>query len=254
MLIRIALIIAILAGLAAGTLNFLKVKESITTLQDTLTATKSELDSTKSKLASTKKELQTTTEDLKKTQTELADTKKERDAAVAQIAVQKKQADRLNEELARVKVERDDVAAEIAAWKALGFSVDQIKGIIAQLKSVQKERDGLNDTLLKWMAMHKGVTNELARYVNPEDQKPPPLPAGLKGKVVVVDPKFDFVVLDVGEKDGALERGEMLVSRDGKLVAKVRIWTVYPNRCVANVVPGWRLAEVIEGDYAVPAL
>jgi len=254
MLIRITLIVAILAGLAATALNFLKVKEAVTTLQTTLEDTKNELTSTKSKLASTKKELETTTEDLKKTQTELADTKKARDSAEAQVAVQKKQADRLSDELARVKLERDDAAADIAAWKALGFSVDQIKGILAQLKDVQKERDTLNDSLLKWMTMHKGVTNELARYVNPEDQKPPPLPANLKGKVVVVDPKFDFVVLDVGEKDGALERGEMLVSRDGKLVAKVRIWTVYPNRCVANVVPGWRLADVIEGDHAVPAL
>ena len=46
----------------------------------------------------------------------------------------------------------------------------------------------------------------------------------------------------------------MLVSRKGKLVAKVRIWMVQRERCVANVLPGWKLTDVVEGDQAVPAL
>jgi uncharacterized membrane-anchored protein YhcB (DUF1043 family) len=253
MLIRIFLIVAILAGLAAAALNFLQVKEAVTTLQTNLENTKNELDTTKSNLAKTKKELEKTAGDLKKTQTELGDTKKELDLTRNEAAKQKKQIAELTSEVNRVKVERDDAAAEIAAWKALGLSVDQIKGVLAQLKDVRKERDGLNETLAKWMTMHKSATNELGRYVNPEDQKVP-LPPGLKGKVVVVDPKFDFIVLDVGESQGVLERGEMLVSREGKLVAKVRVWTVERQRCVANVLPGWKLADVMEGDQVVPAL
>ena len=43
----------------------------------------------------------------------------------------------------------------------------------------------------------------------------------------------------------------MLVSRDGKLVAKVRIKQVEPDRCIANVIPGWKITDVVEGDYAV---
>jgi len=253
MLIRITLVLAILAGLAAAGLNFFKVKEGVTILQTTLQDTKNELNSTKTKLANTKKELDKTTEELKKTQADLAETKKERDSAVAKVTVQEKQIANLQKELSNVRDQRDNAEAEVAAWKALGYTVDQIKDLIAQLKVVRKERDDLNDTLLKWMGMYKGATNELARYVNPEEQKVPLRP-DLKARVLVVDPKFDFVVLDIGEKDGALERGEMLISRDGKLVAKVRIWTVYPNRCVANVLPGWRLGEVVEGDLAVPAL
>jgi hypothetical protein len=70
---------------------------------------------------------------------------------------------------------------------------------------------------------------------------------------VVVDPKWDFVVLNIGSKQGALEDGEMLVSRDGKLVAKVVIRSVQPDRCIANIVSGWKLGEVIEGDVVTPA-
>jgi hypothetical protein len=234
-------------------LNLLKVKEDVVTLQTNLATETSAKEVALQQLAATNAALVKTTEDLKKTQTELADTKKERDLAVAEAAAQKKQAAGLRDEVNRIKLERDDAQSEVAAWKALGLSVDQIKSVLAQLKDVRKERDGLNETLAKWMTMYKGATNELGRYVNPEDQKVP-LPPGLTGKVVVVDPKFDFIVLDVGESQGVLERGELLVSRDGKLVAKVRVWTVQRDRCVANVLPGWKLAEVLEGDQVVPAL
>ena len=50
-----------------------------------------------------------------------------------------------------------------------------------------------------------------------------------------------------------LENGELLVSRDGKLVAKVIVRTMEKDRCIANVVPGWKLGELIEGDQVSPA-
>jgi hypothetical protein len=79
------------------------------------------------------------------------------------------------------------------------------------------------------------------------------LPASLKGKVLVSDPKWNFVLLDVGEDKGVLERGELLVNRNGKLVAKVVVSRVQKDRCIANVLPGWELGEVMEGDLVIPA-
>ena len=79
------------------------------------------------------------------------------------------------------------------------------------------------------------------------------LPASLKGKVLVADPKWNFVVLNVGEDQGVLERGELLVNRDGKLVAKVVVRSVQKDRSIANVMPGWELGEVMEGDQVIPA-
>ena len=65
---------------------------------------------------------------------------------------------------------------------------------------------------------------------------------------MAVDPKFDFVVLDIGEDQGVLERGEMMVDRDGKLLGKVRIKSVEKDRCVANILPDWKRGEIMEGD------
>jgi dihydropteroate synthase len=74
------------------------------------------------------------------------------------------------------------------------------------------------------------------------------LPAGLKGKVTAVDPRYDFVVLNIGANQGVLERGKMLVSRAGKLIGKVQIVSVEPDRCIANMLPAYKAGDVTEGD------
>ena len=45
----------------------------------------------------------------------------------------------------------------------------------------------------------------------------------------------------------------MLVNRNGKLVGKVVVRTVQKDRSIANVLPGWELGEVMEGDQVIPA-
>jgi type II secretory pathway component PulC len=92
---------------------------------------------------------------------------------------------------------------------------------------------------------------ELAKLVEPDHKVR--LPANLRGKILVTDPKWDFVVLDFGEDKQVLMDGELLVSRNGKLVAKVRIQSIQKDRCIANVMPGWKLTEVMEGDQVIPA-
>jgi cell shape-determining protein MreC len=97
----------------------------------------------------------------------------------------------------------------------------------------------------------KKISNRLAKYEKPEEFVL--LPAQLAGKIIVADPKWNFVVLNVGENQGVQERGELLVNRDGRLVAKVKVQSVQKDRCIANVMPGWELGEIIEGDQVIPA-
>ena len=69
--------------------------------------------------------------------------------------------------------------------------------------------------------------------------------------VVAVDPKWNFVVLDIGQKQFMLEGGILMVHRNSQLVGKVRIREVLPDRCVATVMPGWKLGEIEEGDQVI---
>src|SRR2546426_9263350 len=99
MLIRIGLIVAIIAGLAVGGLNFTKIKEKITTLQNNLQQQTARADKAEQDLAATRADLTKTTAELKTTQATLQATAEERDKAVAEAAAQNKRADKLNDDL-----------------------------------------------------------------------------------------------------------------------------------------------------------
>jgi hypothetical protein len=251
MLLRLSLIIAIIAGLAAGGLAYMEVTDKIPALQkqrDDETAAK---DQANKDLASTRTTLKKTQSDLTQTQADLADTKTARDQALARAEAQSKRADDLSDKLAKATQERDDAQNQLASYKATGLTPEQalalnkqLKDANAQIVAINGEKSLLSRELLK-------TKTELLKLTGPDPTIH--LPADLHGKILVVDPKWDFVVLNIGDDQGALEDGEMLVSRNGKLVAKVIIVSIQKDRCIANIVPGWKLGDMFEGDEVTPA-
>jgi cell shape-determining protein MreC len=251
MLIRICLIVAIVAGLAVGTLNFVLVKDKVTNLETDLTTTSNKLVTTTAELTRTKSDLTKTTAELKQTKANLEATTAAKEKAEADVAALTKRADKLNDDLNKTRQERDTAQQDLAAFKATGVTPQQILGFNAKIKGLEESlavADGENKVLAREL---KKTQTELLVYRDPNYFVP--LPASLKGKVLVTDPKWNFVVLNIGEDQGVLERGELLVNRNGRLVAKVVVRSVQKDRCVANVMPGWELGEVMEGDLVIPA-
>ena len=251
MLIRICLIVAILAGLAVGGLNFVKVKEKITTLQANLATETAAHKEFEGKFNVSQKDLKKRTDELKQTKAELEATVAAKDKAEADLLVQTKRADKLTEDLNKTRLERDNAQAELAAYKVTGVTPQQILGMNKEFKKLQ---DALEGTQAENKVLGKKLTavqTALERFTNPE--KPVYLRADLKGKVLVSDPKWNFVVINVGEDQGVLEYGELLVNRNGRLVAKIVVRSVQKDRCIANVLPGWELGQVMEGDLVIPA-
>ena len=251
MLLRISLIVAILAGLGAGVVSYLEVSDKIPALvtqRDTEHKAKVDEIAAHNK---TKTELAKTKSELAQTQSELADTKADRDKQLARAETQTKRADELNDKLAKATQERDDAPNSLAAYKATELTPDQIFKLSKNLKDARAEIEVVNAEKVVLMHTIGRLTNELAKYVGPDNVVK--LRADLRGKILVVDPKWDFVVLNVGEDQGVISEGELLVSRQGKLVGKVIIRSVEKDRSIANLVPGWKLGEMIEGDEVCPA-
>ena len=251
MLLRIALFVAILAGLGAAGLGYYEVSNQIPALTAQRDTENSAKKDALGKLSTSEKNLKMTKAELATTQGELADTKGERDKAVARAEVQSKRADELSDKLAKAVEERDSAQNMLASYKATDLTPEQIIALNKQLKNANSQIaviNGEKGILARELAKK---TAELDRILGPStDVK---LPPDLKGKIVVVDPKWDFVVLNIGDDRGVLQDGELLVSRNGKLVAKVVVRSVQKDRCVANVIPGWKLGEMIEGDDVTPA-
>ncbi len=251
MLIRISLIVAIIAGLAVGALNFLKVKEKITILQADLQRETEGRQRAEADLAKTRKELAATTAELKTTKATLETTTQERDTAVAEAEKRTKENEALTENLKRVTGERDTAQEEVARFRATGMTPEQILAANKTIKDLQTALGGTQGENRLLLQEVKKLENRLARYETPD--KKVLLPAALKGKILAADPKWNFVVLDIGENQGVLEYGELLVNRNGKLVGKIIVRTVQKDRSVANLMPGWQIGEVFEGDQVIPA-
>ncbi|HZF00366.1 MAG TPA: hypothetical protein VE344_00545 [Methylomirabilota bacterium] len=252
MLLRISLIVAILAALGAGILNVLKVRTEIVTLISQRDDYHTQLTQTQATLDTTKKDLARTKTDLAQTQQQLADAQDAQKKAEDTATAQQKRADDLTDKLAKATADRDDAQAKLAAYTATGHSAQEVAQLTKDLKDAQDAIEIANQEKTVLSRTVTRLNNKLNEILGPGDYVVKLRP-DLKGKVVVVDPKWDFVVLNVGEDQGVLEDGELLVSRNGKLVAKVIVRTVQKDRSIANVVPGWKLGEVYEGDQVTPA-
>ena len=251
MLIRISLILAIIAALAAGTLNILLVRDKITTLISQRDDERGKKQQALSDLSKAKTELTKSQDTLKQTTQDLADAKSERDKAVVTATAQTKRADELSDKLAKTTQERDDTQNQLAAYKATGITADQVGKLSRALKESQEEVAVVNEEKIVLQRAVDNLKTRLAKYEGPDPTIK--MRANLRGKILVVDPKWDFVVLNIGQDQGVKEEGELLVSRDGRLVAKVIVRSLEKDRCIANVMPGWKLGEVIEGDEVSPA-
>lgn len=251
MLVRISLFVAILLGIGATVLNVVQLKDKITTLRTDRDTEKAAHQEFEGKYRQTKSDLDKTNAVLKTTQETLKATEEAKEKALADAAAQQKRADKLNDDLTKTRTERDDAQQKLASYVASGLSPLQAANANKEIKSLQT---ALSEQQVVNRSLDQKVTrlqSELDVFTKPD--KHVELRADLKGKVLVSDPKWNFVVLNVGEEQGVLKYGELLVNRNGKLVAKVKVSTVQKDRSVANVMPGWQLGEVMEGDMVIPA-
>ena len=59
---------------------------------------------------------------------------------------------------------------------------------------------------------------------------------GLQGRVLAVNPAWNFVVLNLGDKNGVVSNAELLVKRGSQFIGKVRVTSVEPSTSIADIV------------------
>lgn len=251
MLTRISLIVALIAGLAVAGLNFFMVKDKLTTVIAERNDWHGKYDTTYAELNQTKDTLARTKADLDKTKSTLNATIQERDAAVAKRDAETKRANELASQLNTTTAQRNEAQANLAAYVNTGYKPPEIVTMGKKINNLQEAIEVSKEENMVMLRKNQQLSYKMAELIG--TNAPITLPGTLTGKVLVADPKWDFVVLNLGSDEGLLEHAELLVSRDGKLVAKLRISSVQKDRSIANVMPGWKLGDVMEGDQVIPA-
>jgi hypothetical protein len=252
MLLRISLILAILVGAGTILVTQKMAREHFTAIQkdrdDNIKGRAQE--AARAKKAET--ELTSTKQVLTQTKDTLAKTEEELNGAKQRLTATEDNLNKKNAELKTAVERRQAVEAEIAKWESLGLPPEKIREMMANLKKLQ-------DAIVALEEERKILSHEIAVLNNKlklllgdgTEEYVVPLPAGTKGSVVAVDPKWNFVILDLGADKGMLEGGVLMVHRNSQLVGKVRIREVMKERSVANVMPGWKLGEIEEGDQVL---
>jgi hypothetical protein len=250
LLLRIFLVLAILAGIGVIVISQVMLKPQIegiiTVREENHKNWKSEEDKAR-KLGKSLKETQA---DLNRTKGELETTKSQLVSVTAQFESEQKRANGLQMTLDKTRVDLKSAQDELAAYVNTGYKPNEIRALGDTAKSQKAAIESLTDEMKVWVEKYRKATNQIAQLVgNPPD---PIVPPGVRGHVLVVDPKWNFLVLDIGEKQELKEKSVLLVAREGVLVAKVRVMSVQKDRCIANIMSGWKLKDVLEGDMVLP--
>ncbi|HXJ61104.1 MAG TPA: hypothetical protein VNU68_31035 [Verrucomicrobiae bacterium] len=249
MLLRISVILAILAGLAVIGVGQFVLRPQIEEIRDTRDKNKQGWDKTTTELNKTKKTLKETSEDLAKTKSTLEDTKGALAATTAKFENEQKRANGLQEDKNRLSASLKAAQDDLAAWTNSGVKVTEIPALLGENKDLKSKNEALQAEV-KVFAKKLDVANKrIAELVGKDVDVQ--LPHTVRGKVLVVDPKWDFLVLDVGSNNQVVQKGILIVSRNGELIAKVRVMDVQEQRSIANIMPGWKIKDVMEGDLVM---
>ena len=251
-MVRILLFVTVLALGGAAFIAFSEVQGEIDRITDERDTAQTNLDRTDGELADAKKaqekaeqsnviaqgQAETAMQNLRRSQQDLVEQRQRADQHEADAK----------------KFEADLVKASnfVQSWELFqqaNGTQDQIKQKLNTYRDVNNQRAQFlaeNGILLSQIEK-QGV--ELARYTGASVKVA--LPRTLHGTVTAVDAQFDFVVLDIGESQGAREHGELLVSRGEKLIGKLRILDVKKDHSIANILPDWKQGEIQTGDLVI---
>lgn len=249
-MLRVFLIVAILAGLGVIGVSQFMVRPHLQSIITEREEHKAEAAKQRTRANKAEKSLAETTKKLEETTAKLEETSNQLMAANKKIEEQTGQIAKLQGDLEQTSARLNAASQKLAAWDFLGVTPDQVKVIMDANKKMQATI-AASEEEKKILARDLRTTKAKLQQYETGGEAVVELPPGTKGKIMVVDPKWNFVVLDIGQQQGLLPNGVLMVSRDAKLVGKIKIVSVEPHRSIANIMPGWKLGEIMEGDQVL---
>jgi predicted nucleic acid-binding Zn-ribbon protein len=134
-----------------------------------------------------------------------------------------------------------------------GMSPNELKALLDdtkhQLETAEQEKTILGDKVKSAQDRVAAMEEEKKRRESGQN------PAGVHGTVLAVNQAYNFVVLNMGDRQGVVPNSEMLVLRQGALIGKIRISSVEPTTSIGDIITNSlaRGVQVQPGDIVVYA-
>jgi predicted RNase H-like nuclease (RuvC/YqgF family) len=237
---RILLILVIVLSVAAAGLGFLNRGKLVTTKGE-LTTALSERDAAKKAVAVSATDLKALKEksaldsaDADKKSAEIMDLREQVAKATSGVADIQKQ---LSEKEGTIAQQKTDMAAKDARISELESKVNAAMEPSKATDDLKKQLDEKNILNNQLEAKVKDQDAQLDALKKREDQRRnKAMRNGLEGKILAVNPSWNFVVLNLGDRNGVVSNAEMLIKRGSQLIGKIRITSVEPSTSVADIV------------------
>jgi hypothetical protein len=129
----------------------------------------------------------------------------------------------------------------------------QVDDLRRQLDSAEKEKAFLSEKLQE--AQERASQPKEAKKRRETARETGPRRTGLRGTVLAANQAYNFVVLNLGARQGVEPSAEMLVLRDGTLIGKIRISSVEPATAIGDIITSTlaRGVQVQPGDNVIYA-
>jgi hypothetical protein len=151
-------------------------------------------------------------------------------------------------EEAKYKKETESIIADSPEWFALNTTAPKVRQQRDRLPKAEVE---LATTRTELEVIGRDNTRLRNTLIKLKPSGPQGLPEGLAGKIVAFDPKYQYVVLNVGGNHGVLMDGRLLIKRDSEVLGQARITRVEDDYAVANILQEFKQGEVAEGDDVI---
>lgn len=238
---KILLIVAAILSLAAAGLGYLNHGKLVSAKTDNLKLQSdlSTLSKEKTKLAadlkSSSEKLAIAGTDAEKNAAEITDLRAQVAKSSSNAADVQKQ---ITDRDATIAQQKADMAAKDAHITDLEAKVNSTAKPVAapseDLKKQLEEKDILTTSLQTKL---KDQESQLAALKEREAQRrSKSMRSGLEGRILAVNPSWNFVVLSLGDRNGVVNNAEMLIKRGSQLIGKVRITSVEPSTSIADIV------------------
>ena len=125
----------------------------------------------------------------------------------------------------------------------------QLEDARSQLDAAESEKTLLSDKIRVTQDRSSQLEEDKKRRVTAAAK------AGVRGTVLAVNQAYNFVVLNLGGRQGVERNAEMLVVRGGTLIGKIRVSSVEPSTAIGDIITGSlaRGVQVQPGDIVIYA-
>jgi len=223
------------AGVGYINLNKLKdAKQTATECQKSKDDLLKKLSSSSAEIKSLHDQLANTGSDSNKVSAQISDLQSQKDKAIADNEELQKAVTQKDADLIQAKKDLEAAQQALAEAQKGGSTSTNNSTALDALTTSNKELQVINDSQKEKI---KDLETQVTQFRKREAQRRNKmLKQGLEGKILAVNPSWNFVVLSLGDRNGVVSNAEMLIKRDSQLIGRVKITSVEPSTSIADII------------------